>query len=67
MLFVALLLYVLGCVLMVDNIRATPPDERWTQSGFVLLIIIWGWPFATATILVHDLILRLFLHEKPHD
>jgi hypothetical protein len=66
MLFVVLILYVLGCILMVDNIRATPPDERWTQSGFILLIIIWGWPLVTATIVVHDLIAPLFEKKKAN-
>ena len=64
MIFAALALYVLGCVLMVDNIRATPPGERWSESGFVLLILIWLWPFIVATILIHDAILPLFSEKK---
>lgn len=63
MLLVTLILYVLGCALMVASIRAQP---NWRGGWVVLLIVTWTWPLVTATIVVHDLIAPLFEKKKAN-
>jgi hypothetical protein len=65
MLLVTLILYVLGCALMVAAIRVRE-RPNWSVGWAILLILIWGWPFVTATIVVHDLIAPLFEKKKAN-
>jgi hypothetical protein len=58
-LLVTLIMYVLGCALMVGHLRVSKPG--WAVGW--LLIIIWIWPFWTATYLVHNLIEPLFVQK----